>query len=472
MAAVLAAALAAAPVFPPPVPANELPDLGTPADLELSPAQEARLGESVLRRIRAELPLVEDTQLDSYIQALGERLLAASPSPHLRFTFLIARNRAVNAFAATGGVIVIYSGLIEAAHSEAELAAVMAHEIAHITQRHIARTLQEHQRLSLPTLLAVLSGIAIGTHAPQVGSALTAGAVAGNLQTQLNFSRAYEREADAIGIGILARAGYPPQAMASFFDRLAHSAGTSDVPELLRTHPVTSERIAEAEARAQRYHGAHAAETPAFAFAKARLQALLGSPRRIIDAYTHDTPSEREHPAVRYRYALALQRAGRAEEATRVLGKLVAEHPNNLALRLALADSTNAAGHSRAALRQLRELNDLYPQQEPVVTEFARLEIEHGHAASALRQLRALAAARRVQPQTLRLEASAAAHAGQPALSHETLARYYFLRGATATALEQLDVALKTPGLPASDEARLRSLRRQLQTRARNETME
>jgi predicted Zn-dependent protease len=444
--------------------AVDLPDLGDPADAELSPTQETRLGEAVQQNIRAQLPLIDDTQLNSYIQALGDRLLAGAPEPHIPFTFLIVRNPSVNAFAATGGVIVVYSGLIETAHSEAELAAVMAHEIAHITQRHIARTLEENQRTSLATMLAVLSGIALSANAPQVGSAITAGAVAGSLQNQLNFSRAFEREADSIGIDILARAGYQPVAMADFFARLARTESPSDasIPELLRTHPVTSERIAEAEARAGRYPNAHISDTLTFELAKARLQALLTPPQKIIDAHALTTPALRVRTAIRYRYALALRRAGQPRQSQTILQGLVAQHPNSIPMRLALAVSTNQAGQGKAALEQLQQLNTLYPQQEPIVVELARLAIQHGHADSALQLLRGLVPSHAVQPETLRLEAQAAAHAGQPAFSHEALARYYFRLGALATALEQIDLALRTPGLNAVDEARLRSLRRQM----------
>ena len=444
--------------------AVDLPNLGDPADVELSPAQETRLGEAVQQSIRAQLPLVDDTQLNSYIQALGDHLLAGAPEPHIPFTFLIARDPSVNAFAATGGVIVVYSGLIETAHSEAELAAVMAHEIAHVTQRHIARTLEENQRMSLATMLAALSGIALSANAPQIGSAMTAGAVAGSLQNQLNFSRAFEREADSIGIDILARAGYQPEAMADFFARLARTESPSDanIPELLRTHPVTSERIAEAEARAGRYPNAHRSDTLTFELAKARLQALLTPPQKIIDAYAMTAPDIREHTAIRYRYALALRRAGQPRQSQAILQELVAQHPNSIPMRLALAVSTNHAGQGNAALEQLQQLNMLYPQQEPIVVELAQLAMQHGHADSALRQLRGLIQTQTVQPETLRLEAQAAALSGQSAFSHEALAHYYFRLGARATALEQIELALRTPGLNTVDEARLRSLRQQL----------
>lgn len=447
---------------------TDLPNLGDPADAELSPAQEARMGRAIEQNIRAQLPLVEDTQLNSYIQGLGDRLLAGAPEPHIPFTFLIARNPAINAFAATGGVIVVYSGLIEAARNESELAAVMAHEIAHITQRHIARTLEENQRMSWATMLALLSGIALSANAPQVGSAVTAGTIAGNLQNQLNFSRAFEREADSIGIDILAHAGYRPTAMADFFARLARheSPSDADIPELLRTHPVTSERIAEAEARAAQQPDTGRTDTLTFELAKARLQALLTPPRNIIDAYAKGTAAARSQPAVRYRYALALRRAGQAQQSLDILRALVAQHPNSIAMRLALAVSTSEAGQPVAALAQLRRLNTLYPQQEPIVVELARLELRNGRAAAALQRLRGLVGTHSVQPNTLRLEAQAAAQAGQAAFSHEALARYHFRLGDRAAAIEQIDLALQTPGLNTVDETRLRSLRRQIQKHA------
>lgn len=455
-------------------PLSNLPELGAPADQELSVRQERELGEYILKQIRAQLALIEDPQLNNYIQSLGDRLISSTPAPRIPFTFLIARNRAVNAFATTGGIIVINSGLIEATHNEAELAAVMAHEIAHVTQRHIARTLEARQRMSLPTLLALIGGLAVGTRAPQVGSAISTGAVAGNLQTQLNFSRAYESEADAIGIGILARAGYPPEAMAIFFARLAHAeqASSSEMPELLRTHPVTSERIAEAEARAADYRNIHLHHTLTFALAKARLQALLEPPHQIIDntaraslAVSNDLPD-------RYRYALALERAGHPKKAQRILERLVAKTPNSVPLHLALATATRHAGNPKAALEQMRALNALYPQQEPIVVALAKTELANNLPTAALTHLRALIEIRSVQPLTLKLEAEAAAHANRPILSHEALARYYFSLGANSSAIEQLDLALKTPALPPSDEARLRNLKRELQTKALREKME
>jgi predicted Zn-dependent protease len=231
---------------------DDLPSLGEAAGRIYSPQQDQALGAAFMRELRQSDLILDDVATTSYLQNLGHRLTMHSESPGHGFTFFMVNDERINAFAGPAGHIGVNVGLFLAAESESELAAVLAHEIAHVTQRHLARAFEAADKLSLPTTAAILAAILIGTQDGQAGAAALTAASAASLQHQINFTRANEQEADRVGIQTLADASYDPHGMGRFFERLQKNSklyGTQP-PEFLSTHPVTTNRIAEAETRA------------------------------------------------------------------------------------------------------------------------------------------------------------------------------------------------------------------------------
>src|SRR5512134_3004360 len=238
----------------PPAGAQALPELGDAAGATIAPQVERRIGESIVREIRFRHPAyVDDPEVSDYVDGLGRRLLAANPGAQPDFEFFVVRDPTINAFALPGGFVGVHTGLLLAAESESELASVLAHEIAHVTQRHIARMLGQQQQMQLPMLAAIAAAILLGGSRPDLAAGATAAVQAGAVQTQLSYSRDFEREADRIGFQALEDAGFDMHAMGSFFEKMQRGMRIADdgsVPGYLRTHPITTERIADAQNRA------------------------------------------------------------------------------------------------------------------------------------------------------------------------------------------------------------------------------
>lgn len=449
-----------------------LPDIGDPASVVLSPSQEALLGRTLLREIRRSLPLIEDPQLNSYIQSLGYQLVAGAQETGQEFTFLIVDDPQINAFASPGGIIAVNSGLMLAVGEEAELAAVIAHEIAHVTQRHLARLYARSDDMSLATGLAVLAAIVAAAYDTNLGQAALYGTLAAGQQSQLNFTRANEQEADRAGIRTLAAAGFDPRAMAAFFDKLQRRTYGADsgVTDYLRTHPVTTSRISDTAARADQMQGEFRRDSLEFRLMQARLRALTQPPAEALQRLEKTRASRTEALVHRYELALALIRARRAGEAAALLEAAALTHPDLLPIQLAYAAALRADGDLQGALRRLRRLEQLFPRQEPVALPLAETLIEAGHPHQALEVMEALTRAQDVSPAALKLKAEAAARAGRPGLSHETLADYYSMFGQFSTALEQLELALRSPGLDETAVQRLREKRARLMQTGKEES--
>src|SRR6516164_7058928 len=235
---------------------SDLPDLGSPAETILSKADEYRLGAMVAHELRQQNGLLEDPEVIEYINNIGERLASQSAMGGGDFHYFVVKDTSINAFAVSGGYVFINAGLILATSTESELAGVMAHETAHITQHHIARMLADQSKQSLTSVAAVLAAILLG--AIGGGQAIEGGLAAAQgmaVQHQINFTRDNQMEADRIGIGFLAGAGYDPNAMAVFFEEMARHEGltTTYIPAMLIDHPVSSDRVAEARARAAQF---------------------------------------------------------------------------------------------------------------------------------------------------------------------------------------------------------------------------
>jgi predicted Zn-dependent protease len=498
-----------------------LPDIGSSAAAIISPDQERQIGEQMLRSLRGANAVADDPLLDEYLATIGYRLVSHSERPEQSFTFFVVRSEQINAFAAPGGFIGMNTGLIATAENESEVAAVLAHEIAHVTQRHILRAVESMQQVSLPIMLAMI-GALIAAQGAGSGDAAQAAVVGGSAllqQQQINFTRANEYEADRIGIQILARAGYEPQAMATFFWRMGRAtrANTGEgVPEFLRTHPVTATRISEAKDRATqiarelptdapqapadagvlalyappsatggravvldavpglreqaefarqlRAARAAAAALPrdpgAFARFRERARVLgANNPGDLIPFYRRAIESgEGDGAAMRYGLALALTRAGQAPRAIEVLAPLAAEAPDEIAYALALGEAEDAAGRPERALARLNDLAARFPAHRAVAIAHAQQLVASGSrqaAATAVERLRPLLAGGGDDALLQLTFARACQLAGDEIRAGEAHAEVALLNGRFDDALKQLNDLLRRTDVDYYQRARI-----------------
>lgn len=452
---------------------QNLPDMGEPADATLSPLEEQRLGAEFMRQIRAGLPLVRDVQLEEYIQTLGMRLALASGKTGGRpFGFFIIDDESINAFAIPGGYVGINAGLIEAMEREEQLAGVVAHEVAHLTQRHHARSFATGGRTSLSAAAAVLAAVLIGQASPEAGQAALAAGIAATQQSTINFTRANEIEADRIGIEILGNAQYDATAMAESFSILRRQNNLNTFAsglEYLRTHPLDNDRIAEAADRAAGQPVRPSVPQTDFTLFKARLAVLTSDdPAQLERSYRAKLDGgTQERIGARYALALGALRASRVAEAATHIDALERLAPAHPMVELLRTDALEASGEERGSREHLAALADLYPERysivEKRVDQLMRAQ-RPGKAKDVVqRYLRDIDSP---NPLAWRQLAGIHQRLGDAAASHESLARYFESLDELQSAESQLELALRNVVPGSQDELRLRASLRTLREEA------
>ncbi len=455
---------------------EDLPNLGDSTGQIYSPQQDRALGTAFMRELRQQDLILEDPEVNRYLASLGRKLTVHSENPGFGFSFFAVNDGRINAFAGPDGHIGANRGLILAAENESELAAVLAHEIAHVTQRHLARAFETEKKLSLPTTAAILAAILIGTQNGEAGAAAITTATAASLQSRINFTRANEQEADRVGIQTLAESGFDPDGMASFFERLQKDArlyGASP-PEFLSTHPVTTNRIAEAESRASSYPKVQVRDNPDFQLIRAKLRVLGydNPPQVLADFQRYHGTSGGDTPAERYEYALLLAENEKYPEAIRVMDALLHADPDRLAYRLAQADIYQRNRQYREALSVYKSTNALYPGELAVVLPYASTLLASNQADAAYALLLDISNAGAENPQLYKMLALAAGTSGNMAQSHTAMSQYYYLNGFTDKAIEQLQLAAKIKGLSDYLATRIQARLSQLQELRKTEKLE
>lgn len=450
--------------------ANELPDIGTPADQVFTAGEEYSIGSSIVRQLRDSGEILDDPELTDYVQQLGQRLAAQAHEGNLKFHFFIMKDTDLNAFALPGGFIGVNAGLVTATASESELAGVLAHEIAHVTQRHLARSLAAQAKNATMSTLGMLAAVLIGVAAGGSGDAVQ-GAVAVSqgvaAQQRLNYSRANEAEADRVGMGVLASAGYDPNGMAGFFETMGRQTtlGASRIPEFLLTHPVTTNRIAEAKDRAQQFATVRPVDSTGYQLARERVR-VLSTPdgRDARDSYL-DAVGGQDIPlpaARRYGRALAATAAGDPAEAIVALRELRRAHPEVIPYHTALAEAYLKAGEAAAARQLLAEANTLFPRNVAVTVLYGDTLLRTGDAAAAHRVLLDLFNTVPATPLQIRLLAQAASAQGDAPEANYYAAEYLLAVGDLHRAINQLNRALATPGVSELQTARFTARRTEL----------
>lgn len=427
----------------------ELPDLGNSAANFLSDGEEREYARAILMQMRAYGIMVEDPLIANYFADMGYRLVAHSDRPTMPFHFVVLDEDRVNAFAAPGGVVALHSGLILAAEDEHEVAGVLAHEIAHVTQLHIFRTLENAQSMTIPIALGMLALILAGGGSGDAISGALAGGAAMQQQMFINFTRANEAEADRLGILTLSRAGFDPVGMADFFERINRinrPAGEAP-PEFLRTHPVTTNRIAEAKNRAAALPRPENGDGLDFYLAQARLRALFAEDPTAAVAWFRGQLERPETPAQamanQYGLAVALQRDRAFDEAEALTRELLDRDPYKLPYVLQMAALELATGRGDAARARLADLHHGFPGNHAIAVQYAEallFDRDPALAATAAEVLRQQLIEHDDSPRLYELMARASSIAGNDIEAAEALAESYFRSGSTAEAMEQLEL--------------------------------
>jgi predicted Zn-dependent protease len=455
----------------------ELPQMGDTSGALISPEEEKRLGEAFMREVRRSLHVIDDPELTSYIQSLGNRLVSQADSYLPDFTFFIVDDPAINAFAAPGGYIGIHSALILATDNESELASVMAHEIAHITQRHLPRSFEAANKMSLPTAAALIAAMILGRGNGQIAEAALATTLAGSIQTQINFTRANEQEADRIGMQILANTGLDPRGMPGFFEKLQASYRfyENNLPEFLSTHPVTLNRIADSRGRAEQYPTAPANGESLYPLMRARTRALTHNSSVDKLAFFKaglEHGSEAERAAARYGYGLMLLESGKLDEARQQFATLLQRDPERIPFISAMAAVDMADKRLDSAIERVDKALRVYPDNPTLTLQLADALIKNGRPEEARHLLQEYMRKRPPEPTVFGLYARAASEAGREGDSHYALAEQYYYSGETSTALQQLKLALESVKgkdfyLTARIEARTKELKDELAASAK-----
>jgi predicted Zn-dependent protease len=445
-----------------------LPDLGDVAQATFTSAQERRLGENIMREVRADRAYYDEPEAIDYINRLGNRLGAHSGEVRQELEFFLMQDRQINAFALPGGFIGINIGLLFTAQSESELAGVVAHEISHVTQRHIARMIAQQKTSQIASIAAFAAAILLSRVSSDAAQAAAAFGQAGVIQQQLNFSRDYEREADRVGLQMLEQAGFDPRGMSSFFERLQRATRVyeSAAPSYLRTHPITFERIADIQNRTQDFHYRQIPDSVEFQLIRAKLRAELESPREAV-AFFEESLAERKflsEGASHYGLAVSALRMNdlaRARKELAAVVKLVPPNPVVETLACRIARGTGATGPAHDCYREaLRS----YPNYRALAYDYAEALLQSRQPAAALKVLESRLQGVSGDYRLYLLQARAYAALGRPLAQHRAQAEAYVRMGNVTGAVEQLQIGLKTGDGDfyqlSSAEARLRELRR------------
>jgi len=446
---------------------NDLPDIGSPASSTLTLDDEYRIGLQVVRQLRDEGQIIEDPEATEYLQALGSRIVTqASGDSVQRFSFFFVNDNSINAFALPGGFIGVNYGLVLATRNESQLAGVLAHEIAHVTQRHIARRIHAQGRQSIATMAAILAAILVGAATGSSDAAIGGVTMAQGaaMQQQINFTRANENEADRVGMSFLAAAGFDPYGMPDFFETMGRrnplaNTNRNAIPEILQSHPITTNRIAESRARAALFKDTKpTAETVSYALTRERLRVLGTASEDNVRRYYTDRGTQQElNAGERYGEALASYQAGNSRAALDALTELARQYPQVPMLQSTLGQALMGAGETQEALVVFRRALNLSPRNIPLTMRYADALMKADQAKAAHAVLLDLFNNVAPTPEQIRFTALAASSAGDTGDAAYYMSEYHIATGNLPLSVSQLELALAAPNITAVQRSRFQA---------------
>jgi len=423
---------------------QNLPDLGDESQGLMSPLQERQIGRQIMREIHADPSYSDDPEVTDYLNALGSRLRAASPDPHQEFDFNLLFDSEINAFSLPGGFVCVNSGLILSAQNESELAGVLGHEMGHVEQRHFARQMAEQQRGQYVSLAVMAASLLAARANPQMAQAGMMGSQAGFVQAQLSYSRDKEREADRIGYQTMTGAGFDPQGMVTFFQRLQQATRLeNDAPVYLLTHPLTYERIADMQNRAQNAPYRQVPDSIDFQLVRAKLKSEIGDPKDNVAFFEQSLSEKRYLNETASRYGLVsslliYKKYDRAKQELQLLRKML---PNNPMVATLAAQIYDESGDTATAQQIYRDGLQAYPDNRALTYDYADVLLRHDQPAAALKLIE-----RRLQfspsdYHLYQLQARSYSALDKHLLEHRAQAEVYYYLDDIKAAIDQLRFA-------------------------------
>lgn len=424
----------------------ELPVLGDTSSGTVSPRQEQELGRELLRLYRSQVPTSSDYQIIQYLEELLGRLVPHSDLSNRELELVLVRSPTMNAFAAPGGIIGVNTGLFNYAENEHQLASVLSHELAHLSQRHYARRVQQQQNMSIPMYAALLGSLILAaTSGSDAGMAGIMSTQAAALDAQLRFSRQFEQEADRLGMQIMAKAGMDPRAASEMFEQMMRAGRYSQrPPEFLLTHPITESRIADTRSRTMNLPRKEYDHNLEYHLMRARTRIAHQPPEKAVQRFESELEADvAPIAASRYGLALAQMEAGQFDRAEQTLAPLLDEDPERMTYQLLAAEIDTERERHDEALSRLRQLMDDNPDEYALTMRYALALMKAGEFEQSARILRAYSRKRQTDPQVWYWLAEVNGLAGDIQGVHEARAEYFIQVGGYSQALQQLKNALK-----------------------------
>jgi len=450
--------------------ADGLPDLGDYSQTVLPPQEERRIGEEIMREIRASGEMVSDVEVADYIGALGYRLAANSPENTRQFAFFVIQDPTINAFALPGGFIGVHTGLIQQTSNESELASVLAHEIGHVVQHHIARMVAQQERDTIPSIAALAAAILMARANAQLAQGALVATQAGTIQRQLDFTREHEREADRVGVQILNDSGYDTRAMPTFFETLMKNTRLSEgsAPSFLRTHPLTTERIAEVRNRVDQLPYRQVPDSLEFQLVRAKLRAAQGTSSEAVRYFEENLREKKYSNEAAQRYGLvqALLRGRDTMRADHELATLQALLPRHPMVETLTATALLNEGRAQEALARYRNALGWFPKYRGLIYGYAEALLSLSRMDEAARFLSEKQNLLPEDGYLYELQSQAYVRQGKNLLGHQAQGEAYYRNFDLGSAVEQMELAVKSGDgdfyQQSIVEARLKQLRQQL----------
>ena len=428
--------------------ANELPDLGDSSQLILSVKEEQATAREILKEVAESPEIVHDVEVIDYLKNLGDRLVAYSPNKRQQFNFFVVEDNSINAFAMIGGVIGVHTGLLLAANNESEVASVLGHEIAHVTQRHLTRMIAQQKNDSIKTIAGLALALLVARANPQLSAGTMTAASAMGVQKELDYTRDHEKEADRVGFQILTDAGFDGRSMVSFFNSLQRGTRFSEgaSPSFLRTHPITTERIADIGNRVKETPYRQIPDNPDFMFIKSKLRAMNGTPQSEIDEFEGSIKDKRyiNEAAERYGLAIAYMRKNDFIKARHEVEWLKTNAKKSALIETLACKLEVATNQSSQAFYQYTKALNIYPNYRALIYGLAEHYLMMNDPDRSIKLINDKLNLYPDDSYFYELLSKAYAKEGKELLQYQAQAEAYYRKFNLPQAIQQMEMAVKS----------------------------
>ena len=439
--------------------AYELPELGSSFDSLISNADEKKIKFQIMNQVYSNNSVIRDPEINEYIKNLGKDLISKGLNEKISINFFILEDKSINAFAMLGNIIGIHSGLILSSNTESELASVISHEIAHITQKHLLRLFDSQEKNTYKSYLSLALALLVARSNPQLANAAIAAGAASQVQNILEYTRDNEREADRIGLKILNQAGYDPKGFIDFFSTMQkfNNFSTGAAPAFLRTHPVTTERISDIQDRLNDYKYIQKKNKIEFFLVKAKLQAFHGEVSNTVDIFINDLKFKRylSRPATYFGLVYALLKDNRTDEARFYFNELLTTGINSPMIYELEANLLIKEKKVEDAFQLYKRAIKEHPYYQPFIVGISKLLIGSNNVDKAIEFINSYLPVFENEPILYELLSRAYSIKGLPLMEHESLSSFYYYQYNIKDAISQMDMATRVNSENFYDQSRV-----------------